>query len=229
MRNGIFVTGTDTEVGKTFVTGALAAALAEDGHDVGVFKPMLSGTTREEPASDAYYLKMMAKDTNPLHIITPFQFDEPLAPYLAAKRAGQRIPFADVLTAWENVKPSHDFFLVEGAGGLAVPLGEDYLVADVAKAMGLPLVIVARPNLGTVNHTLLTIAYAKQKGLDVLGVVINGLKQDEAGTAEKTNPELLAQFSPVPVLGVLPWMETKERQHIIQMIQKHLDLTKIFQ
>ncbi|RBW68316.1 dethiobiotin synthase [Bacillus taeanensis] len=228
MGKGIFVTGTDTEIGKTFVTGGIAAALKESGHDVGVFKPMLSGTKREDPESDASYLKRMAEDANTLEEINPFQFDEPLAPYAAAKRAGKKVALDEVLAAWKKVKSRHDIFLVEGAGGLAVPLGKDYLVSDVAKAIGFPLLITARPSLGTVNHTLLTIDYAKRAGLRVLGVVINGLKEDEIGIAEETNPALIEQFSGVPVLGVLPWMENVSRKQTIAMIQERLDLTKFF-
>ncbi|WP_257350201.1 dethiobiotin synthase [Pseudalkalibacillus decolorationis] len=228
MGSGFFITGTDTEVGKTFVTGAIAAVLKENGMDVGVFKPMLSGIKREDPSSDTSYLKRMAGDSSPLEKITPFQFEEPLAPYVAASRSGQHVSMNEVLDAWEDIKPLHDFFFIEGAGGIAVPFGEDYLVSDVARAIGYPLIIVARPNLGTVNHTLLTIDYAKKAGIEVLGVVINGLKEDEAGVAEETNPTIIEQFSGVPVLGVLPWMDNPDRKQIVEMAKERLDLQRFY-
>ncbi|MFV9509737.1 dethiobiotin synthase [Tepidibacillus sp. LV47] len=224
MKKGIFITGTDTDIGKTFVAAGIAAMLVDHGIDVGVFKPMLSGMKRDDPRSDAMILKTMSKDTNSLECINPFQFDAPLAPYIAQQLEGKTIMKQDVIDKWDQVKVTHDFFIVEGAGGLAVPYGENYLVSDLAFEIKLPLVIVARPNLGTVNHTCLTVEYARQKGLDVLGVIINGLKQNEAGEAEKTNPKLIEQFCRVPVLGVIPWMDTTDRSTIIKIMNQNLQL-----
>ncbi|MEI5907497.1 dethiobiotin synthase [Bacillus spongiae] len=228
MSKGIFVTGTDTEIGKTFITGGIAAALKEAGHDVGVFKPMLSGVNRENPESDAFYLKRMSQDNTPLEKINPYCFPEPLAPYVAAKRQGEHVTKEELVRAWEQIKNQHEFYFIEGAGGLAVPLGENYLVSDLAKEIGLPILIVARPSLGTVNHTLLTIEYAKQAGLNVLGVIINGLKK-ESGIAEATNPSLIEQFSGVPVLGVVPWMEHFNREDIVNMMMDRVNLTYLLE
>ncbi|MGM7681923.1 dethiobiotin synthase [Cytobacillus sp. Hm23] len=227
MSSGIFVTGTDTEIGKTFVTGALAAVLKDRGHDVGVFKPMLSGMSREDAQSDAACLKKMSLDGNSLEDINPYQFEEPLAPYVAARREGRHVSLDDVIASWHRVKKTHSTFLIEGAGGLAVPLGKNYLVSDVAKEIGLPLLIVARPNLGTVNHTLLTIEFAKRSGLHVLGVIINGLKEDEYGIAEETNPALIEEFTDVPVLGVMPWMEGATREQVVDMVNEKIKITSL--
>lgn len=227
MRKGIFVSGTDTEIGKSFVTASLAGILAKKGIDVGVFKPMMSGAKREDILSDAYILKQFSQDPLPLEKINPFQFDEPLAPYVASKRAGQSISLTEVLDAWYTIRDQHDFYLIEGAGGLAVPLGEHFLVADLAKEIGYPLLIVARPNLGTINHTLLTVHYARSIGLDVLGVIINGLRTP-AGVAEQTNPSLIEQFADVPVLAVLPWIEHPTPEEMIRVAEKHIDIKKIY-
>src|SRR5699024_2098571 len=124
-QNGLFITGTDTDVGKTFVGGGMAAILKKYGKDVGVFKPMLSGESRENPTSDTSILKTMSGDRNTFEQITPFQFAEPLAPYVAAKRAGQHISLTQIMQAWKNIKETHEYFIVEGAGGLGVPLGKD--------------------------------------------------------------------------------------------------------
>ena len=222
-RNGLFVTGTDTDVGKTFVSAGISAVLKEKGLDIGVFKPIMSGVRREDSKSDAYLLKTFSQDTAPLEEINPFQFDEPLAPYVAALRQSSSVTMEEIMEKWKIIKNKRDFYLVEGAGGLAVPLGAHYLVADLAKAIGFPLLIVARPNLGTVNHTLLTISYARQKGLDVLGVVINGLDEERNGVAEQTNPGLIQEFTDVPVLGIIPKVKSFQRADVIQVFSERID------
>ena len=145
--NGVFVTGTDTGVGKTIISSGLAAVLKEKGIDVGVFKPMLSGMAREDPESDTSLLKQLSKTSLSHEEITPFQFAEPLAPYVAGLQEGRNVQLADVLSHWNVIRGKHEFFIVEGAGGISVPLGPDFLVSHLIKALELPLVIVARPNL----------------------------------------------------------------------------------
>lgn len=224
---GFFVTGTDTEIGKTFVTAGLAAALKKNGFDIGVWKPMMSGTKREDPTSDAFLLKSFSEDPNPLEWINPFQFDEPLAPYTAAKRANRIITKEMLLDKWNEVSGTHDFFLVEGAGGFAVPFSESFLASELAKELQLPLVIVARPSLGTVNHTLLTIFYARQLSIPIAGVIINGLEESKLGTAEQTNPGLIEEFSNVPVLGTIPFLANKNKEEICDVFQTNIDIARL--
>ncbi|MCP3028635.1 dethiobiotin synthase [Halobacillus sp. A5] len=225
MGQGIFVTGTDTGIGKTFVAAGVAAALSEKGVDVGVFKPMLSGENREDPASDTMILKSMSGDESPPSDITPFQFDEPLAPYLAAKRQNISVKQSDVLNSWNHIKHRHSFNIVEGAGGIAVPYGEDFLVSDVMKDINLSVLVVARPNLGTVNHTFLTVDYARRCGLNVLGVVINGFNSARAEAADYTNPELIEQFCKVPVLGIIPQTDKIDKKTLVELFQSKMDLS----
>ncbi|UOQ92325.1 dethiobiotin synthase [Halobacillus shinanisalinarum] len=225
MGNGIFVTGTDTGIGKTFVAGGIAAALSEKNVDVGVFKPMLSGDNREDPESDTMILKSMSGDESPSSDITPFQFDEPLAPYLAAKRQKISVKQTDVINTWNHIKHRHSFYIVEGAGGIAVPYGKDFLVSDVMKDINLPVIVVTRPNLGTVNHTFLTVDYARRCGLNVLGVVINGFNTEKAGIVEHTNPELIEQFCKVPVLGIIPQIDKKDRKALAELFYTKVNLS----
>lgn len=229
MRKGIFVTGTDTDVGKTFVSAGIASLLKEQGVDIGVFKPMMSGVRREDPQSDAYILKEMSGDEQPLDQINPFVFDEPLAPYVAQARMGLNITMDDILDHWQRIRNRHTFYLVEGAGGLAVPLGANFLVADLAKALDFPLLIVARPHLGTVNHVLLTISYAKHLGLDVLGIILNGFREDQLGVAEQTNPDLIREFTDVPILGMIPYMKTSSRDEQESLFAKNIDLSALLE
>jgi dethiobiotin synthetase len=224
MMNGIFVTGTDTDVGKTIISSGLAAVLNEKKIDVGVFKPLLSGISREDPASDTSLLKKLSKTTLSYEEITPFAFKEPLAPYVAGKLEGKNVTSEEVLNHWEKIRRKHEFFIVEGAGGISVPLGKQFLVSDLIKAMQLPLVIVARPNLGTVNHVFLTVQYAKSLGLPVAGVVINGIS-DHPDLAEKTNPELIEELCGVPILGITPKLKEVTIENIKKIVKEHIDVT----
>ncbi|WP_339164135.1 dethiobiotin synthase [Siminovitchia sp. FSL H7-0308] len=220
---GIFVTGTDTGVGKTIVSCGIAAVLKERMLDVGVYKPLLSGISREHAESDTSLLKQMSQTTLSHEEITPFEFAEPLAPLVAARLEERKMFLEDVLAHWERVKEKHEFFIVEGAGGISVPLGEDFLVSDLIKALQLPLLIVARPNLGTINHTFLTVQYAKSMGLPIAGIVING-RSEHPDIAEVTSPKLMEDMCGVPILGMLPKLEKVTKEKVQSMIQVYLDM-----
>jgi dethiobiotin synthetase len=222
--NGIFVTGTDTDVGKTIISSGLAAVLKEKKMDIGVFKPLLSGISRDHPESDTSLLKQLSRTSLSHEEITPFQFKEPLAPYVAGKLEGREVGIEDVLHHWEVLRGKHEYFIVEGAGGISVPLGENFLVSDLIKALQLPIVIVARPNLGTVNHIFLTVQYAKSLGLKIAGIVINGIS-DDPDLAEKTNPKLIEELCGVPILGITPKLKEITEENIKKMVKDHIDVT----
>ncbi len=218
--NGLFVTGTDTGVGKTLVTAALALALKARGVDVGVVKPVQSGE------GDAETLKRWAGLEEEPEEICPFSFAAPLAPLVAARLEGRTLDLDEVCGRVRTLA-RHVVTLVEGAGGLLVPVGPDWTIADLAAALGLPLLIVARAGLGTVNHTLLTLAEARRVGLDVAGVVLNGHGRGSdpnvpgsdpnvtgSDPSVDTNVELIELFGDVPVLARVPWLDgeiTSER------------------
>ncbi|MBM4763028.1 dethiobiotin synthase [Bacillus sp. B15-48] len=219
--NGFFVTGTDTDVGKTIISSGLAAVLKEKEIDVGVFKPLLSGISREDPESDTSLLKELSQTSLSHQEITPFQFNNPLAPYVAGKLEGKVVKMEEIVTYWEKIREKHRFFIVEGAGGISVPLGEGFLVSDLIKVLKLPIIIVARPNLGTFNHTFLTVQYAKSLNIPIVGIVINGIN-DFPGLAEKTNPDLIEKLCGVPVLGVTPKLKEMTKENIIKMVKDHI-------
>ncbi|WP_332694988.1 dethiobiotin synthase [Halalkalibacter lacteus] len=223
---GIFVTGTDTDVGKTIISGGLAAVLKDLEIDIGVFKPMISGISRQDPESDTSILKRMSCTPLSKEEISPFQYKEPVAPYVAQQIEGTRVRIAEVLDYWEKIRDRHDFFIVEGAGGISVPLGENFLVSHLITALELPIVIVTRPDLGTVNHTFLTIQYAKSLGLDILGIVINGMS-DSPSLAEKTNPKLIEELCEVPVLGITPFIREVTSEDVANMVKEHVDINRI--
>lgn len=201
--NGIFIAGTDTAVGKTFVAGGLAEALKKTGVDVGVFKPFESGTASGH--EDYKILKKMAGVDDPDDRICPFRFREALAPAVAAEREGRQIDWRRVKDCFEALAARHDYLIVEGAGGLLVPLAPGKTNMDLIGECRFPVLLVARLGLGTINHTLLSLECLKSGGIPCLGIVLNQASQ-KTGPAEETNPGVLQKLSPVPVLGVVPFM-----------------------
>ncbi|MCX5672620.1 MAG: dethiobiotin synthase [Planctomycetota bacterium] len=207
MRRGLFITGTDTGVGKTIVTAALAMILREAGADVGVMKPVATGCVRRREglvSEDAELLAKAADVPEPLAEISPIRLAEPLAPTVAAARARLTLDLAPMWAAWRRLRSAHDIMLVEGIGGLLCPVTPKESVADLAKVFGLPLLVVARTVLGTINHTALTVEAARARGLRVAGIVINRYHPDSVDLAETTNPDEVQRLTGVDVLGLVP-------------------------
>lgn len=225
---GFFITGTDTEVGKTIISCGFAALLKEKTSDVGVFKPFLSGISREHPQSDTSLLKEMSETVLSHEDITPFAFKEPLAPYVAGTMEGKTVELGEVLSHWEKIKERHNWFIVEGAGGISVQLGENFLVSNLIKELDLPIVIVARPDLGTLNHTFLTVQYAKSQGIKIAGIVINGISE-KPSLAERTNPELMETLCNVPLLGITPRLQEITKESVRKMALDHLNLALLME
>lgn len=204
---GYFITGTDTGIGKTVVTGALAVAMRRQGLNVGVMKPVATGCTsiREGLLSaDAEFLAGCADTVDPLSRINPCRYAEALSPHLAARRAKQPVDFDLIMESFRKLSADHEWMLVEGAGGLLCPLTDRKFIADLALQMELPLIIVAGPHLGTLNHTGLTIEVARQRKLKVAGVIVNRYTPDAAGVAEETAPAEMERLFRTDVLAVLP-------------------------
>ncbi len=199
---GIFITGTDTGVGKTVITAALSWNLARAGMKVAVMKPVQTGTALPGPI-DIEYVETVLGVKYDLDDVCMYRFPDPLSPFAASTLAGVEIDTAGIIKAFRKLSANCDTVLVEGAGGLLVPIKENYMMADLASELGLPVLVVARPGLGTLNHTALTIESARTRGLDVLGIVINGFTLSP-GIAERTNPREIARMTGTPILGVFP-------------------------
>jgi dethiobiotin synthetase len=222
--NGLFVTGTDTGVGKTVVTAAVALGLRARGIEVGVAKPLQTGAVATDPTGDAALLAGWLGLAESPQEICPFSFTLPVAPLIAARMEARELTLDEVVEELRRVAARHEALLVEGVGGLVVPLGPDWDVAKLAAVLGLPLLVVARRGLGTVNHTLLTVTTARARGLEVAGVILNG-RRDEQDASVETNAELIASLGDVHVLGEIPWLEgdiTGDR--LLALAQEHLDL-----
>ncbi len=208
MAEGIFITGTDTGVGKTVVSTALALLLRQRGCRVGVMKPVTSGCIERDG-------RLVSEDAETLAAgagiavsdeVAPYLLREPVAPSVAAEKEGVRIEFSRILAAYHRLADSYDFVIVEGAGGLMVPLTGGLLIADLVKLLSLPLLVVARPDLGTVNHTLLTCFAARHLDLEVRGIVVNGYPE-HPGLAEATAPHMIDSLSGAPLLGRFPFID----------------------
>ena len=208
---GLFITGTDTGVGKTLIAGAIAKILTDKGLKVGVFKPIATGCKRRWDgliSDDTEFLSYCANSDLSLSTITPVGYRTPAAPIVSAACDGSAIDFDRIAAAYKDICQNSDIVIVEGIGGVRVPLTEEFDLLDLAVEFALPAVIVARPNLGTINHTLMTIDCVRAAKLKIAGVVINGYKATESTTAEDTAPEVIAQCSGVDILSVVPFDET---------------------
>lgn len=205
---GLFVTGTDTEVGKTVIAGGLARLLREAGRRVGVMKPIATGCERRGRfglvSPDAEFLAHCADAPEDLQTINPVRYAEPLAPSVAARRSRRPVDRVAIRDNYERIRARAELTIIEGIGGLLVPLDEKHTVADLAVEFQLPLVIVARPGLGTINHTLLTVEAARSRDLPIAAIVINRYDADRATLAEETNPETIARLARLPLPTVVP-------------------------
>ncbi|MDQ0285801.1 dethiobiotin synthetase [Desulfofundulus luciae] len=210
MGRGCLVTGTDTGVGKTVITAALVGVWRRRGIDAVAIKPVQSGAIEANGQlvpEDVVFYRHVASLPQSIDELNLYRFTPAVSPHLAAKLSGERVEPSRVVDFCRKVLQRHELVLIEGAGGLCVPLsGPDFTVADLARELSLPLLVVARPGLGSINHTVLTVAYAQNRGLPVAGIIINGLKAEEAGPAEKDNPGIIAAMTGVSVLGMVPYL-----------------------
>lgn len=205
---GIFITGTDTGVGKTLVAAALAKCLRERGADVAVAKPFLTGGDPASPDSDTAALIRLSGVSAEPEEVTFSWFPEPLSPYAAAKAEKKSVDMEGVCNEVSNLMAAHEFTVVEGIGGLLVPLDGRATVRDFIKMLSLPALVVARAGLGTLNHTLLTVEALQSRGIEVKAVVLNADRDCGGDASAASNKEMLEELlHGTPVLGPLPHVE----------------------
>ncbi len=209
MKPGIFITGTDTGVGKTVVSAGLALALKARGIKVGVMKPVATGCIGNEKRlvpMDAVYLLEAGENEYPA-LTCPSRYRNPLAPSVAASLEKREVDLEAIIKAYHEMQKHYDFIIVEGVGGLLVPLKNNYYVANLIREFKLPIVVVSRPALGTINHTLLTLDAALIRGFELRGIIFNRMPKVNFSAAEITNPKVVQDLSGIPVLGCLPEMD----------------------
>jgi len=204
---GFLVVGTDTGVGKTLVAAAIADWFRRSGKRVAVCKPCATGCVHRREglvSEDAEMLAHHANTPHPLHLVCPQRFAEPLAPAIAAERAGQPLDWQAIDAAISEMSRDADVFIIEGVGGVMVPMDKKHTFLDVAAWLKLPAVVVARPGLGTINHTLLTCAALRSRKVRVAGVVINRYPAETPPPAEETNPRAIERWGKTSVLCLIP-------------------------
>lgn len=228
MTKGFFVTGSDTGVGKTIITAALIRAAGLIGLRTCGMKPIETGCRKTGNGillpTDGMFLREAAGMGGSLDLVTPLRFESPLAPLPASEREGRPVDLDEVRKSFAQLSERYDAVIVEGLGGLLAPIKRDYFVLDLARDIGLPVVVVARPALGTINHTLLTVNYAMREGLTVAGVILNYSSPPMNDLAEKSNPEVIQQLSPVPLIGIFPHLLDLGKKTIEKAVVENLNM-----
>lgn len=212
LHKGIFITATDTEVGKTYIACSIVRALVNQGISVGVMKPVAAGSR-----DDARKLIKASGIKESIDRINPVYVKHPLAPVVSARILKKKINLSRIWKSYSALSKKYEFMVVEGIGGLMVPITADYSVLNMIKAFSLPVVVVARPNLGTINHTILTVDRLKKAGAKILAVVLSGRKC--MGLAEMTNPGILRELTKLPVIEV-PYNIKGDRQLFLEFLMK---------
>lgn len=217
LRAGLFVTGTDTGIGKTVVGSTLVRYWQGQGRRVGAYKPVASGVEQTAGGGrvwgdvEAYYRALQGEFSR--ERICPQTFAAPVAPPVAARQEGRQVDGDLLFQGAQWWQDQVEQLVVEGAGGLLSPLTETQTNADFAVGLGLPLLVVARQSLGTINHTLLTVEAAERRGLQVAGIVLNSAVPGGGDESVETNAEQLGRFCTAPILGVLPYSSDSDLLH----------------
>ena len=222
--NGIFITGTDTNVGKTIVTAALSLAVQEQGIQVGLMKPVETGKYPSLQNSDSNRLRLSLQPNPFPPLSNSYQFPDPLAPLAASKRAQQPIDLERIKSHYEEIRIKSELVLVEGAGGILVPLTDQFNVRDLISFLGLPVIVVTRSTLGSINHTLLTIEALRKKHIQILAIMLNQSTVLSGTEIERmqinSTIQLIREHSGVRVFGPLlfnPIIQTHWEKGILEI------------
>jgi dethiobiotin synthetase len=215
-----FITGTDTGIGKTAITCAIANLMRSSGMDVGVMKPFATGIQQKNgfKSEDVTLLAKYARVSDPEELINPYFFPVPASPYTASKKLGKTIDIGLALSEFEKLQSVHDVVLVEGIGGIMTPILKDYVVADLIKDFNLDAIIVAGTKIGTINHTLLTLDSCKKYGVRTAGLIINGVDKD-GYDAQDLKADLVS-LSGVDVLCTVPNVQDGNIERVSQILKQ---------
>jgi dethiobiotin synthetase len=234
MNSAVFITGTDTGIGKTVVAAGLALALKKRGLDIGVMKPTATGCRKrggKRFSEDVDYLIGASGCEDETDLVCPYMLQRPLAPEVAAELEHVRIDTHRIIQAFRELCSRHDLVIVEGAGGLFVPIRNRYFMLDLVADLSCPLIVVARPGLGTINHTLLSHEVSRSRGIDMVGTIINGTVK-RPSLAERTNPDVIYRYSGSPMLGLMPNLpavsvETGKYTGLLRATEKNININEI--
>ena len=232
---GVVVIGTDTDAGKTMVAAALVAGLRQAGIPAGYFKPLASECAPDpegRPVSpDVSLLHRLVGLKEPLYTLNPVCLGAPLSPLAAAHQEGVELSLAASTASCREFLAKQEFGVIEGVGGLLVPIAPQATFLDLAVDLGLPVVVAARPGLGTINHTLLTLEALGRKGLEVVGFIFSNTQPaDPEDPSVKENHALIVEYSGTPFLGALPYLGPRDRidgDSLSRAAREHLELTPL--
>lgn len=222
-----FITGTDTDVGKTYVTAGLASAIKKNGIDIGIMKPFAAGIKEITgyKSKDVQILSEAAQVKDDEKLINPYFFPIPASPYTATQNLGIKVDIAIAMDSFKKLKMMHDFLLVEGMGGVMTPILEDYFITDLVKDMNLETIIICSSRIGTVNHTLMTCKICKNSGIKIRGIIINNL--DEHGYPLDELKRDLESLTQLPVIGIIPYIQNFSIEKISEIVSKEIDITSL--
>jgi len=222
----LFITGTDTDVGKTYVTAGLAVAIRKMNIDVGVMKPFAAGIAQKEgfKSEDVEILSRAAQTSDPESLMNPQFFPIAASPYTAWKNLKTKPRVNLILDSFKKLSKLHDMLLVEGMGGIMTPILSDYYVINLIKEMKIPAVIVTRSRVGTVNHTIMTCKMCEKYKIPIKGIIINNF---DDGYAENDLKRDLRNLTGINILGSIPFIDDLSDSSLHKIFKKNLDLKSI--
>jgi len=218
-----FIAGTDTDVGKTYITAGLAVVLRKMDVDVGVMKPFAAGSAQKKgyKSEDIEILSRAANTCDPENLVNPQFFPIPASPYTAWKKLKTKPKVSTILSSFKKLSKLHDMLLVEGMGGIMTPILKDYYITNLIKEMKIPTVIVTRSKVGTVNHTIMTVKMCEKYKIPIKGIIINNF---DKGYPIKDLTRDLENLTGVPVLGSIPFIKDMSDSSLNRVFKKNIDL-----
>ncbi len=222
----LFITGTDTDVGKTYITAGLAVAIRKTGIDVGVMKPFAAGTVQKKgyKSEDITILSRAAMTCDPENLVNPQFFPIPASPYTAWKKLKTKPKISTILSGFKKLTKLHDMILVEGMGGIMTPILKNYYVTNLIKEMKIPTIIVTRSKVGTINHTIMTVKMCEKYKIPIKGIIINNF---ENGYPVKELKRDLENLTGVPILGSIPFIQNMSDSSLYRTFKKNIDLKSL--
>ena len=220
----LFITGTDTDVGKTYITAGLAITLRKMGIDIGVMKPFAAGIAQKKgyKSEDVEILCKSAQIHDPENLVNPQFFPIPASPYTAWKKLKIKPKISMVLSSFNKLSKNHEMMLVEGMGGILTPILKDYYVTNLIKDMKIPTIIVTRSKVGTVNHTLMTVRMCEKYKIPIKGIIINNFDSD--GYPINQLKKDLEDLTGIKVLGSIPFINDMSDKSLYKIFKKNIDM-----
>ena len=221
-----FITGTDTDVGKTYITAGLAVTLRKMGLDIGVMKPFAAGTAQKKgfKSEDIEILSKAAQVNDPENLINPQFFKISASPYTAWKKLKIKPKVPTILSSFKKLSKLHETILVEGMGGVMTPILKDYYITNLIKDMKIPTILVTRSKVGTVNHTIMTVKMCEKYKIPIKGIIINNF---DRGYPVKQLTSDLQNLTGIKVLGSIPFLKDLSDTSLYRIFKKNIDLSSL--